>query len=1487
MSTDDLDTSSLPDALGPILESFLARLRRGERPSLKEYADRYPEHADQILELFPPLVEIELAGLVGAAPLHSAARAGDFPGGTADSGAASHAANGPGAPVLERLGDYRILREIGGGGMGIVYEAEREALRSRVALKVMHPRLRSRTDYLRWFHREARAAAGLHHTNIVTVFDYGEHDGVCYYAMQYIAGHSLDKVLEDVKRLKQEAARVGESDGRAVLHGTRTAPLEPTARGVSAPDPGLRSVSVGLFRGVFGSESPASTESLVAAMETTQAMPPAGTEVPPVLAALPPIEPEGEAKAPSASSSLGFAPGSSWSGKSSSRYQREIARIGAQVADALDYAHRRKVIHRDIKPHNILLDALGNAWITDFGLAKLKQQEGDGSSSQAFAGTLRFMAPERFRGKSDGRDDIYALGATLYEFLALRPVFDASDPHQLLSKIEHDPPTPLRQIDRRIHPDLAAIIARTLAKDPADRYASAAELRDELRRFIEGRPVKTRPVPSYARFWRWCKRDPWLAAANIAAAVMTTTLAIGSTIAAKVYYDKSEEIAEQAQRLERSDFDTRERLFESLVSQAEARRFSRRMGQRFESLKALRQAADIGRALKLPPRRLEPLRDQAIACMVLPDLEPAGRVITRPQGVGTWAFDSTMSRYALEFRDGTISVRRVADDHEVARFRGPANREEHLFLFSPDGRYLATTDNPGSALTIWDVDRRMAAMHDPGPGKAAFSPDSERMILAHEDGDFRLYNLVTGQLKNRWTGPAGAYSLAFHPHGLLIAVTSPEGNKSTCRILEAESGRLVRLIPLPNLGFVRLAWSPDGATLATPCDDHKIYLWDAATGTRKATLEGHTNYGLTAAFHPAGTLLASNGWEGRLWLWDPVLGRPWFNLTDGAQPEFSQDGRIVVSFEDELTTYLVDPALEYRTFAHASSQRLYYGSPSIRYDGRVMATGISTGVVLWDLTRGVELAHLPIGPTTYLQFEPSGDLLASSFVVGVLRWPIQLHPERGEFRIGPPRRLPLPAGTEQMAADLSGRIVALAGGIRAYVATPERTFPVGPLDDCRSVAVSPDGQWLATGSHGKNGVQVWRVHDATRVAHPVTLGFGNARFSPDGQWLMTSPPCRLWEVGTWREARQKIGGHGHCFSPDGRFVVVQDASKVIRLVETETGRTLARLESLDLCDVRCAAFSPDGSRLVITTNDGPAVHVWDLRAIRRQLAGMGLDWDAPAYSDDDAARPDLPPLPPLKVDYGPLSGHIEHFSERPEALVERYTARINQNPSDTEAYHLRAHALLNLNRRAEAIADLTQAIRLRPDDAHVLHLRARVYARGFNKLESAIADLEAAMALEPSQPEIRPLLSECCNNQAWLLATGRPSQQDLDRALKLSLRAVELAPGQQVSLNTRGVVLYRAGRYAEAVTILDQSLEAGRGQFDAFDLFFLAMAHHHLGHRDQARRSFDRAAAWMSHPGPLDAQQGKELASFRAEAEAVLAPAGPGAELPADVFAPE
>ena len=403
----------------------------------------------------------------------------------------------------------------------------------------------------------------------------------------------------------------------------------------------------------------------------------------------------------------------------------------------------------------------------------------------------------------------------------------------------------------------------------------------------------------------------------------------------------------------------------------------------------------------------------------------------------------------------------------------------------------------------------------------------------------------------------------------------------------------------------------------------------------QSDFDGHTNAGLHVAFHPAGTLLASNGWDKRLRLWDAVLARPVLSLTDDFHPnsqEFSADGRIVNSVEDQLITYQVEPALEYRTLAHAFGSPGGYFRPSIRHDGRVLAVGTDRGVVLWDLARGAELSFLPIGSTSHALFEASGDLLTLTHgSLGVQRWPVHLDPIRGEFRIGPPRRLPFPVESAGLSGDGPGRIVAAAAYNVTHVLTPVTAFKVGPLDNCRYVAVSPDGKWLATGSHDNNGAQVWRISDGARVANLKVEGIVGVAFSSDGKWLMTSPaPCKLWAVGTWEEAR-RISGEGLCFSPDGRLLLVQETNKALLLVEAETGRKVARLESPDLCPVQPqgATFSPDGSQLVVVTNDGPAVHVWDLRAIRKHLVAMDLDWDAPPYPEADPASD--APLPPLAI----------------------------------------------------------------------------------------------------------------------------------------------------------------------------------------------------------------------------------------------------------------
>ena len=576
--------------------------------------------------------------------------------------------------------------------------------------------------------------------------------------------------------------------------------------------------------------------------------------------------------------------------------------------------------------------------------------------------------------------------------------------------------------------------------------------------------------------------------------------------------------SEEAERRARTE--AHEELFKALLDRARAGRYGRQMGQRFGGLDALTKAAAIAKELKLPHDRLDPLRNEAIACLALPDLKPAGRAIPLPARVIATAFDSTMTRYALRFRDGTIRVRRVADDHEVDRFQALGDRDIGVFSLSPDGRHLATTSG---VLVVRDIDRHAFSLdgsNQSGPVAyrrvAKFTPDSRRFGVGHDNKQVVVYDLTTGQASWRHVLPAVPRDLAFRSDGTEIAVLYSEQAHSTCRILEARSGRVLRSIPLPATEET-VAWSPDGSAIATTGPDSKISIWDAATGARRAALEGHTTQGLVAAFDPSGALLASNDWEGRLRIWDPVLGRPWLRISGYGNLYFSRDGRVVVSTE-KLTPYEVNPALEYRTIVHAASPPLNYARVSVRRGGRLLALGTDRGVVLWDLARGTELAFMPIGLAWHTTFEPSGDLLTTG-ELGVWRWPFRIGTEGNEYHIGPPHQLPLPGGGCRIEHDQSGQIIALANHSEAYVIAPGRRFRMGPLEDCRGVAVSPNGEWLATGTHSSHGAQVWRIKDGTKVKElPVDYGTGVV-FSPDGKWLMISEnfPCRLWSVGTWEE----------------------------------------------------------------------------------------------------------------------------------------------------------------------------------------------------------------------------------------------------------------------------------------------------------------------------------------------------------------------------------
>jgi hypothetical protein len=325
-----------------LAEEFAARFRRGERPSLQEYIDRCPDLADEIRELFPALVEVERVKE-------------DQP---ERPGAAETA---EALPPLGQVGDYRVLREVGRGGMGVVYEAEQVSLGRRVALKVLPRQVSSDVKMLARFRREARSAAQLHHTNIVPVFEVGKDGEVSYYAMQFIQGQGLDTVIDELRRLKDLAHRTG-----SARVPDRPVPAIPSGPTVPAPShtAQVSRVAQSLMMGRFAAQPPggAESEATDAALdgcdaEATNALAP--SDQAPCTITSPPA-------------SVVLPGGSQLSAVESSRrpFYRSVAQIGRQVAAGLSYAHARGIVHRDIKPSNLLLDTEGVVWITDFGLAK-------------------------------------------------------------------------------------------------------------------------------------------------------------------------------------------------------------------------------------------------------------------------------------------------------------------------------------------------------------------------------------------------------------------------------------------------------------------------------------------------------------------------------------------------------------------------------------------------------------------------------------------------------------------------------------------------------------------------------------------------------------------------------------------------------------------------------------------------------------------------------------------------------------------------------------------------------------------------------------------------------------------------------------------------------------------------------------------------------------------------------------------------------------
>jgi WD40 repeat protein/serine/threonine protein kinase len=1111
------DSSGKYALLDQVAEEIAARFRHGERPALQEYLDRYPDPADDLCELFPAMVEMEQIR-------EDRWEAGDA--GQADTAAS-----------LEQLGDFRILREIGRGGMGIVYEAEQISLGRHVALKVLPRKMLLEARAKRRFEREAKAAAKLHHTNIVPVHGVGEHDGLPYYVMQYIQGLGLDEVLEELRRLQRGDVLPGSPPG------------EPHRR--SRPDISAAEIARSLRTGQF-QPAPQATVDESPSDRPVEAL-------------------------PRSSSSL-VLPGQSDSGAEQLQakkqtYWQRVAQLGVQVAQALAYAHSQGILHRDIKPSNLLLDTQGTVWITDFGLAKAADSD-DLTHTGDIVGTLRYMGPERFQGQADPRSDIYSLGLTLYELLTLRPAFVETDRNQLIHRILHDESPQPRQLQAEIPRDLETIVLKAIAREPAHRYATATDLAEDLKRFLEDRPIHARPASSVERLGRWCRRNP------LVASLMSAVFALLAAVAgvATVGYVQTRAAAE----------DLRRQWYAASISA---------MQQAWETGQVGRLRALLAETETYPDRGFEWYYCQRLCHLELCTL------VGHRAAVTTLSWSPDGKRLVTGSTDGTAKIWDAATGRELCTLQGHTGPVGSV-SWSPDGKRLATASDD-TLMKVWDATGGQELLTFKSDTKwmtsVSWSPDGQRLATGSGDGTVRVWDAVSGRKPLTVHGHMGRiFSVCWSPDGTQLATGSEDG---IAKLWNTAGGQELLKLEGHTSWVTSVSWSPDGKQLATASEDGTAKVWDAAGGREPLTLQGHTTRVWSVSWSPKGKLLATASEDGTAKVWDAASGRELLTFKGHTGPIFSvcwsPKGRRLVTGSEDGTAKVWDAAngREPLTLQGHTGPVI---SVSWSANGRQLATGgYDRTAKVWETSSGRELLTLK-GHTGYIlsvSWSPDGQRLATgSYDTTAKVWEAasgrELLTLKGHtIQINSVSWSPDGQRLATASGNGTAKVWEIAGG-REPLTLKGRTSWVN------SVSWSPDGTRLATGS-ADGTAKVWQAADGREL---LTLkghtcrGYG-VSWSPDGKWLTTADrdgTVKVWEAANGRELLA-LKGHtsrivSMAWSPDGKLLATGSWDGTAKVWQLASRRELLTLKG-HTGFVWSVSWSPDGKQLATASVDGTA-KVW-------------------------------------------------------------------------------------------------------------------------------------------------------------------------------------------------------------------------------------------------------------------------------------------------------